>query len=318
MWKRKTSVAHSVGADIRIVLPASALTVIFDECDGFDRDETGGRVIGTYTTHGAKLTINVTGIIESGPQARRSAVSFFQDGEYQEGIFRRIESRHPEIEHLGNWHTHHVNGLSTLSGGDIETYHRIVNHHNHNTPFFYALLVTAKHNSSDPLHRYTVKHFVFRRGDPDFVEIPRSHVEIVDSTLVWPAAHHHAEPQGHRTGGSTDLGNHPDRVYDQDVIRDFYAGIKPFKSQKLGMYWRGNLELLDGTEVQVVVVEDSENSKYSVTLRQAPEDFGAVAEQLAQRDFPSARAALIHTERACNLAVYKHLDHKLKHHRTEK
>ena len=32
-------------------------------------------------------------------------------------------------------------------------------------PFFYALLITAKHRSSDPLCRYTVKHYIFRRGD---------------------------------------------------------------------------------------------------------------------------------------------------------
>src|SRR5262249_29675366 len=154
-----------------------------------------------------------------------------------------IESRHPEIEHLGNWHTHHVNGLSTLSGGDIETYHRIVNHQNHNTPFFYALLVTAKNSSSDPLRRYTVKHFVFRRGAPDFVEIPSAHVEIAGGPLVWPRSHHSSEPERHHSTETTTLGSHPQRVYDRDVIQEFYAGFKPFASPKLGMYWRGSLEL---------------------------------------------------------------------------
>jgi hypothetical protein len=114
--------------DVLLILPQSALTVIFDECDHFDRDETGGRVIGTFKKHSNKLTLQVTGIIESGPQARRTSVSFFQDGAHQEHIFRQIEHRHPEIEHLGNWHTHHVNGLQTLSGGDFTTYQRMVNH----------------------------------------------------------------------------------------------------------------------------------------------------------------------------------------------
>jgi hypothetical protein len=114
--------------DVLLILPQSALTVIFDECDHFDRDETGGRVIGTFKKHSNKLTLQVTGIIESGPQARRTSVSFFQDGAHQEHIFRQIEHRHPEIEHLGNWHTHHVNGLQTLSGGDFTTYQRTVNH----------------------------------------------------------------------------------------------------------------------------------------------------------------------------------------------
>ena len=126
---------------VRLSIPKAALIEVFDECDGFDQDETGGRVIGTFDEHRGKLAIHVAGIIEAGPQARRSAVSFFQDGEYQERVFRKIEDQHREIEHLGNWHTHHVNGLQHLSDGDIETYFRTVNHRNHNAPFFYALLV---------------------------------------------------------------------------------------------------------------------------------------------------------------------------------
>src|SRR5438876_4171098 len=144
---------------VRISMPKAALITVFDECDGFDQDETGGRVVGTFLENRGKIDIHVTGIIEAGPQARRSAVSFFQDGEYQEQVFRKIEDHHPEIEHLGNWHTHHVNGLQDLSGGDIETYYRTVNHRNQHTPFFYALLVTAKHRSPDPLRSYPVKPY---------------------------------------------------------------------------------------------------------------------------------------------------------------
>lgn len=314
MWKRKAKVTPALGADIRILLPSAALTVIFEECDSFDRDETGGRVIGTYTTHGGKLTVNVTGIIEPGPRAQRSAVSFFQDGEYQEGVFRRIESRHPEIEHLGNWHTHHVNGLSTLSGGDIDTYRRIVNHHNHNTPFFYALLVTAKHRSSDPLRRYSIKHFVFCRGETEFHEIEPERVELSDGALVWPASACRPQHDSSRDI-TTSLGSFPERVYDRDFIQDFYQGFQAFASQKLGVYWRGSLQLLDGSHVQVVVLEDSAmQGKYSVALRQPPKVLLDVAEQLAQRDYPSARAALLHTERSCNRALYEYLDDKHRHH----
>lgn len=101
--------------DVRLSMPRAALMAIFDECDRYDHDETGGRVIGTFQEEGGKLALFVTGVIESGPRAQRTAVSFFQDGEHQEGVFREIELNHPEIEHLGNWHTHHVNGLSTLT-----------------------------------------------------------------------------------------------------------------------------------------------------------------------------------------------------------
>jgi len=298
-------VTADLGTDIRIVFPEAGLGVVFDECDRFDRDETGGRLVGTYMERGARLTVQVTGIIESGPQAKRSPVSFFQDGAHQEGIFRQIESRHPEIEHLGNWHTHHVNGLPTLSGGDIETYHRTVNHQHHNTPFFYALLVTAKHRTSDPHRRYSIKHFVFRRGDKDFYEIPSRHVEFVDAPLVWPeSALQSDSSEHHHSAGSP---ARPDRAYDSEVISEFYPGIRPFSSQKLGVYWRGPLELLDGSKVQVVLLEDSagRTPKHSVALRNAPVSLRDVADELAKEEFLSARAALLATERNCNRALYR-------------
>jgi hypothetical protein len=241
--------------DVRLIMPKAALQTIFDECDGFNQDETGGRIVGTFQEHGGKLVLEITGIIEAGPQAQRSAVSFFQDGNHQERIFRQIEKCHPEIEHLGNWHTHHVNGLQTLSGGDIETYHRTVNHHNHNTSFFYALLITTKLRTSDPLRRYTVKHYVFRRGDERVYEIPLRQVQIVDRPLLWPSKLAHYSKQGHELANK--LGAHTDRVYDREILGEFYPGVHPFTSAKLGFYWRGPLELLDGSSVEVVLLEDS-------------------------------------------------------------
>ena len=59
--------------------------------------------------------IQAKGVIEPGPNARRTRTSFFQDGDHQTEVFRRIEAEDPSIEHLGNWHTHHVNGYPTLS-----------------------------------------------------------------------------------------------------------------------------------------------------------------------------------------------------------
>jgi hypothetical protein len=292
---------------IRLSLPKAALTTVFDECDGFDQDETGGRVVGTFKEHRGKLTIHVTGIIEAGPQARRSNVSFFQDGDYQEQVFRKIENHHREIEHLGNWHTHHVNGLQNLSGGDIETYYKTVNHANHNAPFFYALLVTAKHRSSDPLGRYSVKHYVFRRGDERIYELQRHQVEIVDSPLVWPEGAGHGRVKHDSHPKTPGLRANPERAYDKDILSEFYRGVRPFSSEKLGMYWRGPLELLDGSSVEVVVVEDSAsaNPTYSVTLRSAPPALKSIADELASVEFPSARTALITAERSCNRELYR-------------
>jgi hypothetical protein len=292
--------------NVRLILPKDALKVIFDECDGFDLDETGGRVVGTYEEKGGKLVLRITGMIESGPKASRSPVSFFQDGEHQERIFRQIERHHPEIEHLGNWHTHHVNGLATLSSGDITTYRKTVNHPNHNTPFFYALLVVAKHNTTNPLQRYSIKHFIFRRNDEHVYEIPQRDVEIVDTPLLWPAASASHAPHG-AVHSEDKLPAHPERVYDSDIIGLFYETVRPFSSQKLGLYWRGPVELVDGSKVEVVLVEDSSAHRptYSVVLREPGDALSGLAEQLSKQEFPSARAALITAERNCNRVLYQ-------------
>jgi len=57
---------HKTG-DVRLILPEAALRVIFHECDGFEQDETGGRVIGTFAEDGGKLVVRVSGVIEPGP-----------------------------------------------------------------------------------------------------------------------------------------------------------------------------------------------------------------------------------------------------------
>lgn len=301
---------------IHLSIPKAALLTVFDECDGFDQDETGGRVIGTFEQRNGKLDIHITGIIEAGPQARRSAVTFFQDGEFQEKVFRKIEDHHPDIEHLGNWHTHHVNGLDRLSEGDMETYFRTVNHRNHNTSFFYALLVTAKHNSSDPLRRYAVNHYVFRRGDDRIYELHRNQVQIVDAPLIWPAT---VESHQQKREGQPkhEFRANPNRAYDNDILSEFFREVRPFSNAKLGMYWRGPLELLDGSHVEVILLEDSAaaNPTYTVTLREPPAVLKGLADEIANVEFPSARAALIATERSCNRALYRQYGgvHRVEH-----
>ena len=107
--------------------------------------------------------------------------------------------------------------------------------------------------------------------------------------------------------GTGKLGARPERAYDHDILTEFYRGIRPFSSPELGIYWGGPLELLDGSTVQVVVLEDSAADKptYSVTLREPPAALKGIAEELVNVEFPSARAALITTERSCNRALYR-------------
>ena len=156
-----------------IFIPERAMRIIWDECDRFGDKENGGRIIGVFGND----TLRVLGLIEAGPDAKRTSVSFFQDGDYQEPIFRKLERKVTNIRHLGNWHSHHCNGLETLSSGDVSTYRKNVNSQNHAQDFFYALLVTKK---------YSAKHFMFYRGDSRFYEIPQGNVRMVNDELLWP------------------------------------------------------------------------------------------------------------------------------------
>ncbi len=166
---------------LTISIPQPILKGIFDECDRYTAEETGGRLLGFYTWRGTDLHIDVKALIAAGPNAQRTRVSFFQDGDYQERVFRAVEQKHPKIEHLGNWHTHHVNGLRSLSQGDCETYRKCVNSQSHNTDFFYALLVT--HATLNQM-RYGIRHFVFVRHATDFVEVPMRDVDVSDSKVL--------------------------------------------------------------------------------------------------------------------------------------
>ena len=301
---------------VSVSIPRAALEAIFDECDRYNADETGGRLLGTYRGKGAQYDVRVSGVIGPGPNARRSSTSFFQDGEYQEQVFRAIEARHPDIEHLGNWHTHHVNGYPTLSGGDITTYRNIVNHRNHNTDFFYALLVVQKNEGRGP--RYDVKHFFFRRGDDVVYEVADRDIEIIDAPLLLTG---HAEPDGygqrraapegsgHRgpAAGQDPMAN-PERTKDKEFFADFYPGLKALFSEKIGApYWKGPLTLVDGSTIDIVAVEGAGSDARDYTILTSPDD-KTCADTVATykgRTFPAARHAVLNLERDLNQALYR-------------
>ncbi len=292
---------------VRVILPNTALNEIFDECDRFPDDETGGRVIGTFEEIDGTLVLRVTGIIEPGPRARRSPVMFFQDGEHQEQIFRQIEKNHPQVEHLGNWHTHHMNGLTHLSEGDVATYLRTVNHQQHNTPFFYAILVVSRTRSHAPHSRYLFKHYIALRGDKHVHEIPAQAVEFVDLPLVWPPK----RVEDTTLGNISDLDNFKGkqhRAFNNAVLTNLYPGLHPYSSKKVGVYWRGLFDLIDGSTIETFIVEDSTPPEfvYSIFLRNPTPILQTVAETLKDQQFPTAVAALTIAERDCNRALWEH------------
>lgn len=310
------------GENVCISIHKAVLDSIFDECDRHEHAETGGRLIGTYMTdRRGRLSVKVSGVIEPGPHASRTATSFFQDGDYQERVFRRIESELPDIEHLGNWHSHHVNGFPTLSGGDKATYRRIVNHPNHNTNFFYALLVTEKNRGRWKGERYRIKHFIlFRNGSVEY-EIPDSMVRVVNEPVVWPRS-----TTEQSESGLQNLAMSPSdrRALDNEFLKEAYPDLRPFrlKSRK-GIYWRGRIGLCDGSlaDVRVSEVSSEVGQTYQAEAVHWPYGSKRKSRLPACESGGSAGAAIVHLERQLNQEAF-HVEHastrKLDHPAKEK
>jgi hypothetical protein len=289
---------------VSISIRRSVLEAMYDECDRYDADETGGRLIGTFRKRGSEYEIDVSGMLGPGPGASRTATSFFQDGVYQERMFRAIEAQHPEIEHLGNWHTHHVNGYPTLSGGDEATYFNIVNHQNHNTDFFYALLVVKKNRGGDP--RYSIRHFFLRRGQRVIYEVPDSAVQILDepALAIVDGSADSSEKESSQHGLTANL----ERVKDQEFFADFYRDLRAMASKATGTaYWKGPFELADGSRVTVVAAEgdDKERPHYEIAAAGQSIALDGIKARFKNRRFPSARHAVIELERELNRALFK-------------
>ena len=296
--------------NVDVYMPAAALDTIFDECDHYDADETGGRLVGTYTINWRKrIKIHVTGVIEPGPRARRTATSFFQDGDHQANVFREIEAKHPDIEHLGNWHTHHVNGYPTLSDGDRNTYQRIVNHNQHNLDFFYAILVVSRGNSGNGSNRYNVRHFILWKDDPNVYEIPPKAIKIIDAPLWWPSKVNLEQvTQKQNVYIKQSVSQVPDRGIDQQFLKEFYPKLHTFFSQRTNsVYWKGAIELIDGTDIATVIAEmkDNENVDYAVHLRDARNELVESIKDLEKRRFNSCRSAAFTIQTELNRQLFQ-------------
>ena len=291
---------------VRVEIAGEVLESVFEECDCYDLEETGGRVIGHYAVDRETLVIRARGVIEPGPKARRSSTSFFQDGNYQTEVFRRIEAKYPSIEHLGNWHTHHVNGYPTLSAGDMATYRRIVNHELHNLDFFYALLVTHRKEGRSGLDRYAVRHYVLFQGDDAVHEIGRDDVKVTNQPRIWPTEPRAADSARREDGveGDGTLGSVAVRARDQVVLEALFPSLQPRLSTPTGtFFWKGQLPLIDGStiDVRVAEIEDNGGLLYYPVVSPASEQ----VEELCGTPFPSAARALRALELQMNRQIYE-------------
>ena len=291
---------------IRLEIAGDALESVFDECDLYDREETGGRVIGHFTKDSGTLVVRALGVIEPGPNARRTSTSFFQDGDYQTEVFRRLEANDPSIEHLGNWHTHHVNGYPTLSAGDVTTYRRIVNHHLHNLDFFYALLVTKRNDGRTGLERYAVRHYLLFRGEATVHEIQPKDVRVTQGPRIWPKDVDASKPipdlvsaEANAARGAVEV-----RARDQSVLGVLYPSIEPRLSRGTRtLFWKGLLPLIDGSVMPIRIIEINADGRllYHPVVSNASED---VAE-LCETPFPSASHAIRALESQMNREIYE-------------
>ena len=291
---------------IHVEISGEVLESVFNECDRYDHDETGGRVVGHFSEDCGSLVIRAAGVIEPGPNARRTSTSFFQDGDYQTEVFRRLETKDPSIEHLGNWHTHHVNGYPTLSAGDVATYRRVVNHHLHNLNFFYALLVTNRNKGRTGLDRYAVRHYALFRGDDAVHEILPTDVLVTDGPRIWPKGVNPPEhaPSAANAQGDGAPGIVEVRARDQSVLGVLCPSMEPRLSTRTGtFFWKGSLPLIDGTAIQIRVaeVEDDGELLYYPVVSSAAKD---VAE-LCGKPFPSASHAVRALESRINRNIYE-------------
>ena len=288
---------------VRIEIAGKTLEKVFEECDRHDSDETGGRIVGHFAFERNTLVVRARGVIEPGPNARRSRTSFFQDGDYQTEVFRRIEADDPAIEHLGNWHTHHVNGYPNLSGGDIATYRRIVNHELHNLDFFYALLVTTRREGQSGLARYSVRHYVLFRGDNGVYEIEPRDVRVTDESVIWPKVTAQAEDELERD--TTDANKAlVVRARDQQVLAVMYPSLKPRLSVRSEtFFWMGPLPLIDGTEAELRILEIEDDEGLAYYPRVNPN--AADVKELCEMPFRSASAAVRAMELRLNQLIYQ-------------
>ena len=288
---------------VRIEIAGRALQSVFEECDRYDSDETGGRMVGHFELERNTLVVRARGVIEPGPNAKRTRSSFFQDGDYQTEVFRRIEAEDPTIEHLGNWHTHHVNGYPNLSGGDVATYRRIVNHELHNLDFFYALLVTSRHEGRSGLGRYAVRHYLLFRGDDEVYEVDPRNVRITDEAMIWPKGPAGSEDRPQSDGVRRDLAVAV-RADDQRILEVMYPSLKPRLSAKSEtFFWKGPLPLVDGTEAELRVVEVDDDERLAYYPRVSP--LSAEAGKLCETPFRSASEAVRALELRLNRAIYE-------------
>lgn len=183
----KGKVSHMVNSTFSVDISAEVIERIA-QAVSLSHVEIGGKLIGQIRTYRKLTTFNVVSYLDAGPNVSQSESHLIPDGDYQEALFRVIESLDPVIEHIGSWHSHHCNGLKRLSGGDVEGYVQNVNDPQYNCDAFLALLITGLGAGN-----LECRYWAFTRGSNHYVEIPPEQITIINEPYRMEGLLHAAE-----------------------------------------------------------------------------------------------------------------------------
>ncbi len=202
--KLKKRPPHSVqhARDVEVLFDRRIFDYMLHELSKNPSVEEGGKYVGYLLKTGdpllarigsrSKQVIVIVDFLPSGPNAVRSAVELMPDGDYQEALFREIEQRDDAIEHVGTWHSHHCNGLRTLSNLDVEGYRRTVNKPAYRPGFLVASLVKDVPRSVEDSG--WIDHFLFIRGGTGYHKITDT-IRVVDLVSPFASLTGHAPAQ---------------------------------------------------------------------------------------------------------------------------
>jgi hypothetical protein len=232
----------------QVVFDRSVFEYILSELRTHSETEEGGKYVG-YVLSPSDLrvldlglnvsspVVVITDFLPSGPNAVRTEVEFHPDGEFQEALFRKLEQMDQAVEHVGTWHSHHCNGLETLSWGDVKGYLRTVNRREYRLNFFVASLVRRIPSSNSDSD--WIDHFLFVRGEDQYY-----HLDNSITTVDWPTSF------GHLTGhlqtkrvdslkqtpkpGHSETGAQTERWYETDRGRRVLAEDKRVFESRFG------------------------------------------------------------------------------------
>jgi hypothetical protein len=152
--------------------------------------------------------------------------------------------------------------------------------------------------------RYQIKHFFFHRNRSRVDEVPSNHVYVVDGAVWWAG---NSEPATSKKNISlphvassptttlTPVTN-AQRVKDQEFFTDFYPHLKALFSKSLGaLYWKGPMALIDGSRVELLVLENTGDStpSYSIKVNSPDAALHEVLDLYEDRQFESARHAVM-------------------------